>query len=174
MLKKITNISIMTLLFISCSSNEKTLDIPEGNQTKAPNEYTKDKDIIDYPLKLATINFEFDSSKVHTQQIHYLDEVSDALNKAPKDFMIIVKGHTDKIGPRSYNKDLGLERAKNVKNALIKQGIDQSKILTFSYGEEKPTVITNSTDLRRLNRRAEVEIVPAKEFYLDTTISLNQ
>ena len=67
---------------------------------------------------------------------------------------IVLEGHCDFSGSESYNKSLGLKRAKNVKEYLQSQGIPSEILDPVSYGETEPLSDTN-TDL---NRR--VEMIP--------------
>ena len=70
----------------------------------------------------------------------------------------IVTGHTDSIGSKEYNYQLGLRRAQAVSDELIKAGVDKSRITVESQGEDNP-VDTNKTRAgRSRNRRTEILI----------------
>lgn len=51
---------------------------------------------------------------------------------------ITIEGHTDSSGPAEYNKVLGERRADAVREYLVEQGVDASRIEVISYGEERP------------------------------------
>lgn len=68
---------------------------------------------------------------------------------------IEVGGHTDSTGSEQYNQELSLRRAESVKNTLVQQGIDPSRIRTVGYGESQPISSSNAA-----NRRVEITIVP--------------
>lgn len=78
---------------------------------------------------------------------------------------IVIKGHTDSIGKKSYNMRLSRTRAKSLRQYLInKFGIDGSRITTIGYGPNKPIASDDTEEGRQKNRRAEafIEEVKAK------------
>ncbi len=125
-------------------------------------------------VRLPVIHFGFDSSDINTHEMFYLKNSIAALNKASKESTIVIKGHTDKIGPKNYNDKLGLERALAVKKVLIDLGIPPRRISTKSYGEDSPLILATDSYLRSKNRRATIEIVPAIEIIPITAILMNQ
>ena len=71
---------------------------------------------------------------------------------------IVVKGHTDSVGDESRNLRLSDDRARNVKNLMISQGVAEYRITSIGMGEQFP-VSSNSTEAGRVqNRRVEIEI----------------
>lgn len=71
---------------------------------------------------------------------------------------LIVAGHTDAEGTAAYNYELGLSRAKTVRDFLIRQGIPASRMEMMSYGEAMPKRNNESVSGRAENRRTEVII----------------
>lgn len=67
-------------------------------------------------------------------------------------------GHTDNTGNRQANINLGLARAKTIMNYLINNGISASRIITESFGPDKPIADNATEEGRKLNRRVEVTI----------------
>lgn len=68
-----------------------------------------------------------------------------------------VYGHTDKVGPGSYNRRLGLRRARAVVNFLVAQGVNRAKVQAVaSFGETRPLVLTEGPN--RENRRTVTEV----------------
>ncbi|MDH3326188.1 MAG: OmpA family protein [Gammaproteobacteria bacterium] len=57
-------------------------------------------------------------------------------------------------GTKDFNKSLGNQRARAIKENLISKGINENQINLISYGEEKPAVFGNNDDAWRSNRRA--------------------
>jgi outer membrane protein OmpA-like peptidoglycan-associated protein len=108
------------------------------------------------------ILFDFDSSVLKTSSQDQLKQMSDVFIKYP-DTDIIIAGHTDSQGTEEYNQKLSERRANAVKGFIIQQGINQSRLSTYGYGESTP-VASNDTDQgRMLNRRVELEIRANKE-----------
>lgn len=66
----------------------------------------------------------------------------------------VIEGHADERGTREYNLALGDRRANAVRNYLMALGIDQERILTISYGEERPADPGHDESAWAQNRRA--------------------
>ncbi|MFP4003923.1 MAG: peptidoglycan-associated lipoprotein Pal [Alphaproteobacteria bacterium] len=67
--------------------------------------------------------------------------------------MVTVEGHCDERGTREYNLALGARRANSVKNYLVSQGVDPSRVTTISYGKERPVDPRSTEAAWRVNRR---------------------
>ena len=74
------------------------------------------------------------------------------------DMEIQLDGHTDWIDTERYNHGLSLRRATTVRDYLVKNGIDDSRMGVEGFGETRP-ISTNLTDEGRAqNRRVEVRL----------------
>lgn len=74
-----------------------------------------------------------------------------------------IEGHTDDVGEEVHNLELSKARAEAVKKELVAMGVDESRIFTIGYGEERPKSGTKenpdtSEEGRLLNRRVEVKL----------------
>ncbi|MBF0181608.1 MAG: peptidoglycan-associated lipoprotein Pal [Magnetococcales bacterium] len=69
---------------------------------------------------------------------------------------VTIEGHCDERGTREYNLALGQKRADSVKQFLISQGVEPSRIRTVSYGKERPLVNGHSEAAWNKNRRADL------------------
>ena len=69
-----------------------------------------------------------------------LDNLVAYLNSRPT-IKIELQGHTDAQGDDDENLELSKNRAKAVKDYLISQGIDESRLTSKGYGETKPAFI---------------------------------
>jgi len=67
---------------------------------------------------------------------------------------VTIEGHADERGTREYNLALGDRRANSVRNYLIANGIQPSRITTISYGKERPAVPGHDESAWAQNRRA--------------------
>lgn len=65
-----------------------------------------------------------------------------------------IQGHCDERGTNNYNLGLGERRALATKKFLASQGIDESRLHTISYGEEKPFCFESNENCWWRNRRA--------------------
>lgn len=71
---------------------------------------------------------------------------------------ILVTGHTDTVGSSRYNQVLSDRRARVVKRALVKQGIQPSAITAEGRGETVLMVQTGDREMEARNRRATIDI----------------
>jgi outer membrane protein OmpA-like peptidoglycan-associated protein len=62
-------------------------------------------------------------------------------------------GHTDDRASVDYNIGLGMNRAQAVKNYLVAQGIDESRLSISSEGKSQPAVANSTEQSRSYNRR---------------------
>ena len=100
-----------------------------------------------------TVFFAFDSSSLSAEAQAALD-TQVAWLKKHDDVNVIVQGHCDDRGTREYNLALGERRANAVKQYLVSQGIEESRISTISYGKERPAVFGSNEAAWAQNRRA--------------------
>jgi outer membrane protein OmpA-like peptidoglycan-associated protein len=71
---------------------------------------------------------------------------------------VTVVGHTDRVGTRKMNYKLGLDRAQEIRDLLVSQGIDPKVIEVTSHGEDNPLVKTEDDVPEPKNRRVEIVI----------------
>ncbi|PMP68812.1 MAG: peptidoglycan-associated lipoprotein [Thermodesulfobacterium geofontis] len=76
-----------------------------------------------------------------------------------KDVKVELQGNCDERGTNEYNMALGAKRALEVKKVLIKLGIDEERINTISFGEEKPLCKESNEECWALNRRVDFVII---------------
>jgi len=72
---------------------------------------------------------------------------------------IKIEGNCDEFGTDEYNYALGLKRAKTVKDALVSQGVQGSKIIMISYGESNPVCTAATDSCYGKNRRVDLRLV---------------
>jgi peptidoglycan-associated lipoprotein len=106
-------------------------------------------------------NFKFGKTDLPDEAKSRIDQVVSQLKgQAGKDIYIEVEGHTDNVGGKEMNYQLGLERAEAVKKYLYMQHqIPLHKINVISYGEEKPVSPNNTRDGRAMNRRVVIRVL---------------
>lgn len=97
--------------------------------------------------------FEFDSAKLSDEAQNILRKKAEWLKENPR-ARIIIEGHCDERGTDEYNLALGDRRAYSSKSFLLDLGIDDSRITTVSYGEERPLDPGSGEDAWAKNRRA--------------------
>jgi OOP family OmpA-OmpF porin len=111
--------------------------------------------------------FDFNDATLKAEGRTALDTVA-AQAKELQLEVVIVTGHTDRIGGDAYNQRLSERRAASVKNYLVGQGIDGSRIYTEGKGRTQPvtgTQCNNVTPRSALisclqpDRRVDIEII---------------
>jgi outer membrane protein OmpA-like peptidoglycan-associated protein len=85
-----------------------------------------------------------------------LEEIIDQMKSTNK--KVIITGHTDTTGDTENNKTLGRLRADDVKNKLVSKGLDPTRVVALSMGEQKPIAPNNTAEGRQRNRRVELVI----------------
>ncbi len=113
----------------------------------------------------AEVLFDFDKSVVKPEGQRHLDvEVVEKMKAHPEVELVLITGHTDRIGTDEYNQALSERRAAAVKNYLASQGIAPERMRTQGKGEKEPVVECKGVrgkaaiECLQPNRRVVVEI----------------
>jgi len=109
---------------------------------------------LDFPV----IHFEFNDYAIRSEDMEKVELMGRWMNNFPEK-AVRIEGHADERGSIDYNMSLGEKRADEVKNALIRSGIDAKRIKIVSYGEERPVDPASNEDAWFENRRAEFKRV---------------
>jgi outer membrane protein OmpA-like peptidoglycan-associated protein len=105
-------------------------------------------------------NFKFGKTDLPDEAKGRLDQMVAQLKADPKGVFIEIEGHTDNVGSKELNEQLGMERAEAVKRYLYEQHqIPLHKINVISYGEDKPVAPNNKRDGRAQNRRVVIKVL---------------
>lgn len=103
--------------------------------------------------RVKDIFFDYDSYELREDARQILMANARALNER-RSIRFIIEGHCDERGSEKYNLALGDRRASTVREFLISQGMDPSRIDTIGYGEERPFAPGHDEEAWRQNRRA--------------------
>ena len=173
-MKKIALSIVVASLVAACGSQEVKKDVPVADRTTpttqpsrpatstttspttqpaiAANPLTDPKNI----LSKRSVYFDFDSNVVKDEfrpvvQAHarYMVEKKDA--------KIRVEGNCDERGSREYNLALGQRRAEAVKRVMTVLGVQEGRIETVSFGEEKPAAAGHDEAAWAQNRRGDIK-----------------
>jgi outer membrane protein OmpA-like peptidoglycan-associated protein len=112
-------------------------------------------------LEIPTIYFDFDKADLRPEGKAELDKLASTLTGA-KEYDIVIGGHTCNVGTEKYNMKLSEERAQAVVKYLLMKGVNNAYVGSNNYGEAKPAV-ENTVYNRKLNRRAEFEVVKVRK-----------
>lgn len=103
------------------------------------------------------IFFDYDKTALKEESNPELERIVEFLRDNPN-VNISLEGHTDDVGPDSYNDKLSLDRANAVRDYLVQAGIDGDRIKTKGYGKRKPLIKEKTDEARASNRRVELKI----------------
>jgi outer membrane protein OmpA-like peptidoglycan-associated protein len=79
------------------------------------------------------------------------------MNKFPHTCLLI-EVHTDNTGEEVYNLTLSDKRAKSLENFLLKEGINNNRLLSKGYGNKQPIAPNSTVEGRYVNKRVEVAV----------------
>ncbi|MDW7771399.1 MAG: peptidoglycan-associated lipoprotein Pal [Desulfobulbaceae bacterium] len=102
--------------------------------------------------QMLPIYFDFDQASIRPDQIPRLEQNAEYLqnNSSAK---VVIEGNTDERGTNEYNIALAERRALNAKIYLMELGIEDYRIRTVSYGEERPLFMEQDEFSWAQNRR---------------------
>ncbi len=109
----------------------------------------------------ATMDIEFDYNKavVKPQYHKEIKKFADVMQGNP-DLKVVIEGHTDSIGSKSYNMKLSQKRAESVINYMVTQlGVKSSRLAAKGYGMSKPIAGNKTAEGRMKNRRVEAAVL---------------
>ncbi len=104
------------------------------------------------------IFFEFDSSELSADAEDRLREKI-AILRANPGIRLRIEGHADERGSTEYNLALGQRRAETVRNFLDAYGVSGDRLVTISYGKERPLDESSGELAWARNRRAEFVVM---------------
>ena len=172
-MKKVVLSIAMAVLVAACGSQEVKKDVPVADRTTPPSQPTQPTTGQTTPttqpaitanpltdpqniLSKRSVYFDFDSNAVKDEyrgliQAHakYMVDKRDAKAR--------VEGNCDERGSREYNLALGQRRAEAVKKVMTVLGVQDGRIETVSFGEEKPAAAGHDEAAWAQNRRGDIK-----------------
>jgi outer membrane protein OmpA-like peptidoglycan-associated protein len=106
-------------------------------------------------LRFENIEYEVDSYDILPSFRRSLDDLAVTLKEYPN-VKIEVVGHTDASGQDTFNKSLSLKRADAVKDYLVENGVEATRITTKGMADAQPIAPNTTLEGRQKNRRIEV------------------
>jgi peptidoglycan-associated lipoprotein len=125
---------------------------PAATPTTAPAAAPAPQEFAANPA-LTPIHFDFDKSDIRPGDAQILDKNADWL-KAHPNHLVLIEGHCDERGTNQYNLALGDRRARGALQYLLSKGVAAARIITISYGEDRPLCSEHSEACWAQNRRA--------------------
>lgn len=138
------------------------LDIEIANRATAFNAEMKDAlaadDMTDRIIRLEHVFYTTGSAALDGKSKYELNNLVRVMKESPS-IKVELRGHTDNVGDDAMNLSLSQNRSENVKNYLVNEGIDASRIVARGYGETKPVESNETPEGRQQNRRTELRFV---------------
>jgi outer membrane protein OmpA-like peptidoglycan-associated protein len=120
----------------------------------------KNDDEANRVLNLASKSLEFTNDKAIILKSSYGDlEALVNMMLVREDLRIRLEGHTDNNGTDEYNLNLSKNRVNAVKEFLVANGVEASRIETTYFGESKPIADNSSENGKAKNRRVELHYI---------------
>ena len=101
--------------------------------------------------------YDYDSNNIRDDARVALTADADALKRILADFpnaTVNVEGHCDERGSAEYNLGLGDRRASSARDFLVQLGVPANRLMTISYGKERPVCTESDDSCWQRNRRA--------------------
>ena len=168
-------IFVMTLMLLAVGCAQKTTPTstaqmsasgPSAEEIKAREEEERRRRIAESQLAsrpatvpsgtlvMDTVYFEFDQATLSDTAKETLVRNVEWL-RANANARVQVEGNADERGTNEYNLALGERRAAAVKNYLTSLGVDGSRLVIISFGEENPADPGHGEDAWEKNRRVD-------------------
>lgn len=107
--------------------------------------------------------FGFDKATLRNEGKAELDAAATKIKANPDVRLVMVTGHTDRIGSEAYNQKLSERRANVVRDYLIAQGVESNRLEAVGKGESEPVAVCEGNkktkqliECLQPNRRVEI------------------
>lgn len=106
-------------------------------------------------IRLDLVTFEFNQYDLTPETQEKLTRAVSCLKQAPPALQVVVEGHCDERGTQEYNLALGERRAQSVYRYFQSQGIEESRLILRSKGENEPLCNEATEACYSQNRRVQ-------------------
>jgi peptidoglycan-associated lipoprotein len=145
---RLVAVLFVSLFVAACAQNRAADDMAAGGGNVTPGTAQ------DFVVNVGDrVFFETDSTSLNAQARETLNRQAQWLRLYPQ-YAITIEGHADERGTREYNLGLSARRANVVRDYLVSQGVQGSRLRTLSYGKERPVAVCNDESCWSQNRRA--------------------
>jgi hypothetical protein len=105
-------------------------------------------------LPEAIVYFALDKYNLSTEALSTIQKAAIFMRSHPA-YKLVLSGHTDKRASAAYNLKLSKNRVLEVRNELVRQGVEASRISYDYYGKQKLTIDQEDESSHSKNRRVE-------------------
>ncbi|MBF0983737.1 MAG: OmpA family protein [Campylobacter sp.] len=151
----LSSIAVAALLLSGCS--KKTPEVDSSNNMSDADRLAALASQIQ--SEVGNVYFDFDRFNIRADQQGTINNNAALFNQAGAEALTVkVEGNCDEWGSDEYNYALGLKRATAAKDALVAQGVNESRISVVSYGESNMVCSEHSKECDAQNRRDEFKV----------------
>jgi len=104
-----------------------------------------------------TLYFRFESEELTVESRASIPSILESVKRHPAPEVLVV-GHTDTTGAAARNVELGLRRARTVREMLIASELDAAAIEVASHGETDLLIKTGDEVFEPRNRRVDISV----------------
>jgi len=106
------------------------------------------------------VKFKSGSYELDKEAKAALDDFAGKVKALNEQYFIEIQGHTDDVGGRKYNDELGQHRADEVRRYLSRSGgLPLNRMSTISYGDTLPVAPNKTKKGRAQNRRVVIVVL---------------
>ena len=110
-----------------------------------------------------TVLFETGRTALNAEGRKLIRELAERWKANPEWVGLRVEGHADIRGSQRYNLKLSKRRARTVRRALIRFGVQPGSVRAVAFGEARPRDLGSTQEAHRKNRRVEFVVVRREE-----------
>jgi outer membrane protein OmpA-like peptidoglycan-associated protein len=103
------------------------------------------------------VTFDFGKFEIRKESVSTIDEIARVFYDYPG-MSVEIRGHTDFEGTQLFNQTLSENRARAVRDYLLRLGVRASRMKTAGFGERFPLRRCESEDCKAMNRRVEFRV----------------
>ncbi|OOE57550.1 hypothetical protein BZG13_10455 [Salinivibrio sp. ML323] len=111
----------------------------------------------------SSVLFGLDKSNLEMVDISEISQFATTYSSGEPSYYLLIVGHTDSTGSRTYNQALSTKRALKIAELLHTSGVSESQIKLIPAGEIYPAHTNTSQHGRQLNRRVELLVAKSRE-----------
>lgn len=108
---------------------------------------------------LQSVYFDYGTSEIRPEYSKVIQQQIDFMKSHAK-ALVTLEGNTDERGSNEFNLALADTRANAVKKLMMVSGIEDARIRTTSFGEEKPRLTCHEERCWKENRRVDFVYKP--------------
>lgn len=166
----LVGMTAVALTLGACTNKRAVPETPDAVQTPATDPNSTDPnslEVVELPALQADLVAKAGSDTVYFGTDEYsLDDATRVTLAAQARWLIAnpnvrasIEGHCDERGTREYNQALGERRANAVRDFLLSQGVPAARLVTTSWGKERPVAQGSNEEAWAQNRRAATVII---------------